>query len=178
MEALSAVNKHLTSIDPKLRALVELRVSQINGCGYCVDMHSTQARLHGETQQRLDCLQVWRECDFFEQGEIAAFRWAEALTDISHTHAPDEVYDALTPPLFRSADCRSDVHHFDDERLESDRDQSPPAPGEATLLRMTETHPPKKPLPRQATVYAAGLPRHNEHRSDCHLSGAPLIPRW
>ncbi len=95
INALGAVSKHLTSIEPRLRALVELRVSQINGCGYCVDMHSTQARLHGETQQRLDLLPVWWECDFFDPAEQAAFRWAEALTDIAHTHGPDDLYEAL-----------------------------------------------------------------------------------
>ena len=95
IEALAAVNKYLASIDPKLRTLLELRVSQINGCGYCVDMHSVQARSHGETQQRLDCLPVWWECDFFTPAECAALGWAEALTDISHTHAPDDLYAAL-----------------------------------------------------------------------------------
>ncbi len=99
IDALVAVSQHVTSIEPKLRALVELRVSQINGCAYCVDLHTTQARAHGETQQRLDCLPVWRECDFFTEAECAALRWAEALTDISHTHthAPNELYDALRP---------------------------------------------------------------------------------
>ncbi|HEY1598894.1 MAG TPA: carboxymuconolactone decarboxylase family protein [Pirellulales bacterium] len=95
-DALSAVNTHITSIDPKLRTLVELRISQINGCVYCVNMHSNQAREHGESQQRLDCLAAWYECKFFDDAEHAALAWAEALTDISHTHAPDNVYDALT----------------------------------------------------------------------------------
>jgi AhpD family alkylhydroperoxidase len=97
IDALVAVSQHVTGIEPKLRALVELRVSQINGCTYCVDLHSTQARAHGETQQRLDCLRVLQECDFFTEAECAAFRWAEALTDISHTHAPNEFYEALRP---------------------------------------------------------------------------------
>jgi AhpD family alkylhydroperoxidase len=96
-DALGSVGKHVTSIEPKLRALVELRVSQINGCGYCVDIHSTQARSHGETQQRLDCLPVWWECDFFSPAECATFRWAEAVTNISHSHAPDELFEALKP---------------------------------------------------------------------------------
>ncbi len=95
IDALAAVNKHVTRIDRKLQALVELRVSQINGCGYCVDLHSAQARARGETQQRLDCLPAWWECDFFDEPEQAAFRWAEALTDVARTHAPDEIYDAL-----------------------------------------------------------------------------------
>jgi len=55
---LAAVNKHIATIDSKLRAMVELRVSQINGCVFCVDLHATQARAEGETQQRLDCLAV------------------------------------------------------------------------------------------------------------------------
>src|SRR5262245_31939496 len=93
VDALATVGKHVGSIDPKLRALVEIRVSQINGCGYCVDMHTAQARARGETQQRLDCLPVWWECDFFEPAEEAALRWAESLTNISETHAPDEVYE-------------------------------------------------------------------------------------
>jgi uncharacterized peroxidase-related enzyme len=92
MDALGAVSKQFGSIDPKLRALVELRVSQINGCVYCVDMHSTQAREHGETQQRLDCVCVWHEAPFFDEKERAAFAWAESLTNISQTHAPDDVY--------------------------------------------------------------------------------------
>jgi AhpD family alkylhydroperoxidase len=96
-DALGTVGKHVASIEPKLRALVELRVSQINGCGYCVDVHSTQARSHGETQQRLDCLPAWWECDFFDPAECAALRWAEAVTNISHSHAPDELFQALKP---------------------------------------------------------------------------------
>ncbi|MGA2052516.1 MAG: carboxymuconolactone decarboxylase family protein, partial [Opitutales bacterium] len=59
VDLLGNAGKQLTSIDAKLRALVELRVSQINGCVYCCDLHSTQARAEGETQQRLDCLAAW-----------------------------------------------------------------------------------------------------------------------
>ncbi len=72
IKALSALPKYFEScsIDPLLRALVELRCSQINGCAYCVDMHSREARKHGETQQRLDCLCVWRETSFFSDGRL------------------------------------------------------------------------------------------------------------
>ncbi len=77
-------------------ALVEMRVSQINGCAFCLDMHATDARKLGERQQRLDCLPAWGECELFDAAEKAALAWAEALTDVSHTHAPDEAYDALT----------------------------------------------------------------------------------
>ena len=95
VNGLLAVNQHVTSIDAKLRAVVELRVSQINGCVYCVDLHAAQARQAGETQQRLDCVAVWRECPFFDEREKAAFAWAEALTHISETLAPDDLYEGL-----------------------------------------------------------------------------------
>ena len=93
---LAAASKHITSIDSKLRAMVEVRVSQINGCVYCVDLHANQARDAGETQQRLDCLAVWRECPFFEDSERSALAWAEAVTLLPETTAPDDLYDSLT----------------------------------------------------------------------------------
>ena len=94
---LAAVTKYLesSSLDPLLRALIEIRVSQINGCAYCVDLHTEQARRLGETQQRLDMLPVWHEAPYFNERERAALTWAEALTHVSTTHAPDEDYDAL-----------------------------------------------------------------------------------
>ena len=95
MEGFSALGKHLGAIDDKLRALVELRVSQINGCVYCLDLHARQAREAGELQQRLDCLAAWREYALFDERERAAFAWAEAVTHISETHAPDHLYNQL-----------------------------------------------------------------------------------
>ncbi len=95
IDMLIAVGKHVSAIDPKLKAMVELRVSQINGCVYCVDLHSQLARAAGETQQRLDCLAAWEECPFFDDRERAALAWAESLTHISATHAPDDVYNRL-----------------------------------------------------------------------------------
>jgi AhpD family alkylhydroperoxidase len=95
---LAGVTKYLesSSLDPRLRALIEIRVSQINGCVYCVDLHTKQARRLGETQQRLDTLPVWYESPFFDERERAALAWAEALTHISQTHAPDVDYDRLS----------------------------------------------------------------------------------
>jgi len=95
---LAAVTKYLesSSIDPRLRALVEIRISQINGCVYCVDLHTEQARRLGEAQQRLDTLPVWHESPYFDERERAALAWAEALTHISETHAPDADYDRLS----------------------------------------------------------------------------------
>jgi AhpD family alkylhydroperoxidase len=74
VDLLLAMGKHISALDPKLKALVELRVSQINGCVYCVDLHSQQARAAGETQQRLDCLVAWEECPFFDEKERALWR--------------------------------------------------------------------------------------------------------
>ncbi|MBS1910673.1 MAG: carboxymuconolactone decarboxylase family protein [Bacteroidetes bacterium] len=95
VDLLRSMSKHLGSIDHRLRALVELRASQINGCVYCLDLHATQAREHGETQQRLDCLSAWDECPFFDERERAALAWTESLTNVSATHAPDDLYARL-----------------------------------------------------------------------------------
>ena len=94
---LAGVTKYLesSSLDPLLRALVEIRVSQINGCVYCVDLHREQARRLGETQQRLDTLPVWYESLYFDERERAALTWAEALTHVSQTRAPEADYDRL-----------------------------------------------------------------------------------
>jgi AhpD family alkylhydroperoxidase len=91
---LLGVHQHLAIVfpDAKLRALLELRVSQINGCAYCLDMHANEARHLGESQQRLDCVAAWRETPFFTDRERAALAWAESLTHVAETHAPDELY--------------------------------------------------------------------------------------
>lgn len=85
----------IRSIDARLRAIVELRVSQINGCAYCVDLHTRDARQVGETQQRLDCLTVWKEVSFFSDVEKAALAWSEALTLVTEHGAPQAVYETL-----------------------------------------------------------------------------------
>ena len=93
-KALLGVHQHLTQVfpDAKLRALIELRISQINGCAFCLDMHANEARRLGETQQRLDCVAAFREAPFFSARERATLAWAEALTHVSGTRAPDDVY--------------------------------------------------------------------------------------
>ena len=90
LNLLVSVKKHTSSIDNKLRALVELRVSQVNGCSYCIDLHSNEAREAGELQQRLDCLSVWKESLFFSDSEMAALNWAESVTNISTEPDIDE----------------------------------------------------------------------------------------
>ncbi len=94
--SMAKASGKMPSINSKLRAVIELRVSQINGCAYCVDLHSTEARKAGETSQRLDCLIVWREVPFFDEAEKAALAWAEAITTISDNGAPEPLYMALS----------------------------------------------------------------------------------
>ena len=82
-------------LDHQLLHLIEMRASQINGCAYCLDMHSKDARLGGETEQRLYALNAWRETPFFTDRERAALEWAESLTLISQNHVPDEIYERV-----------------------------------------------------------------------------------
>jgi len=83
LDLLLSTKKHVGSIDPSLKALVEIRVSQINGCAYCVDLHSNEARALGVPLQKLDCLVVWKESGLFTEAEMAALDWAENVTYIS-----------------------------------------------------------------------------------------------
>ena len=81
-----------STLDPKMLELIKLRASQINGCAYCVDMHTKDASTMGEDPQRLHLVAVWREAPVFSQRERAALAWTEALTLLSETGAPDDVY--------------------------------------------------------------------------------------
>src|SRR6476469_9538601 len=82
-------------LDRKLLDLVRMRASQINGCAYCLDMHSKDARAKGETEQRLYGLDAWRETPSSSPRERAALEWTEALPLFADTHAPDDVYDRV-----------------------------------------------------------------------------------
>jgi AhpD family alkylhydroperoxidase len=93
-----------SGLEPKLRELVKVRASQINGCAYCLDMHTQDARTLGETEQRLYALTAWQETPFFTERERAALLWTEKVTLISVDHVPDEVYEQVRP-------------HFTDEEL-------------------------------------------------------------
>ena len=90
VDMLLSIKKHVPSIDKNLKALVEIRVSQINGCAYCVDLHSNEARQLGVHQQKLDCLPVWKESLLFSENEIVALNWAESVTNISAEPDVDE----------------------------------------------------------------------------------------
>jgi AhpD family alkylhydroperoxidase len=84
-----------SGLEPKLVHLLKMRASQINGCAYCLDMHSLDARATGESEQRLYTLEAWRETPFFSDRERAVLAWTESLTLIAQTHAPDDVYAEL-----------------------------------------------------------------------------------
>jgi AhpD family alkylhydroperoxidase len=96
-EAIAAMRNveeyvHECGLERSLIELVKLRASQINGCAYCVDMHTKDARSSGETEQRLYAVAVWHEAPFFSDRERAALAWTEAVTLVSEGHVPDSVY--------------------------------------------------------------------------------------
>jgi AhpD family alkylhydroperoxidase len=82
-----------SKLEPSLLELVKMRASQINGCAYCIDMHSKDARAEGETEQRLYALSAWRETPFFTDREQAALAWTEAVTLVAEGRVPDEAYE-------------------------------------------------------------------------------------
>ncbi|HEY9463733.1 MAG TPA: carboxymuconolactone decarboxylase family protein [Vicinamibacterales bacterium] len=86
---------HQAGFDHKLLDLVRMRASQINGCAYCLDMHSKDTRANGETEQRLYGLEAWRETPYYSERERAALEWTEALTLVADTHVPDDVYERV-----------------------------------------------------------------------------------
>ena len=83
---------HETGLESSLLELVKMRASQINGCAYCLDMHSKDARAAGETEQRLYVLNAWREAPFYTDRERAALAWTEAVTLVNESHVPEDVY--------------------------------------------------------------------------------------
>ncbi len=86
---------HGAGLEPALLELVKMRASQINGCAYCLDMHTKDARAAGETEQRIYALNAWRETPFFTPRERAALEWTEAVTRLADTHVPDDVYERV-----------------------------------------------------------------------------------
>ena len=97
MKAVSALNKAVDEcgLEVSLLHLIKLRASQINGCSFCVEMHSREARRDGETETRLYLVAAWKESPLFSERERAAFAWTEAVTLIAETHAPDDVYNEV-----------------------------------------------------------------------------------
>jgi AhpD family alkylhydroperoxidase len=96
IEGLVAVETWLANcFDPKLLDLIKVRVSQMNGCAYCLHLHRKDAIKRGETEDRLLLLDAWRESELYTERERAALAWAEALTLIAESHAPDAVYEQV-----------------------------------------------------------------------------------
>ena len=85
-----------SGLESRLLHLVYLVVSRINGCAYCIDMHSQDLRAEGESELRIDLVSVWEEVDLYTEREQAAFAWAESVTRVSATHVPDEVFARAT----------------------------------------------------------------------------------
>jgi AhpD family alkylhydroperoxidase len=82
-----------TGLEPLLQGLVKIRASQIDGCAFCLHMHTRDARKDGESQERLDLVSAWREAPVFSSRERAALEWTEAVTLVADTHVPDDVYE-------------------------------------------------------------------------------------
>jgi AhpD family alkylhydroperoxidase len=97
--AMATLQKYIDScgLERPLLELVRLRASQINGCAYCLDMHTKIARALGETEQRLYLVSAWRESPLYSERERAALEWAETVTLVSETHVPDDVYERVKP---------------------------------------------------------------------------------
>lgn len=96
---------HQSGLEESLLGLVDMRASQINGCAFCLDMHTKDARAGGESEQRLYLLSAWREArEFYSEREQAALEWTEAVTLVAEDHVPDDVYERVRP-------------HFTDEEL-------------------------------------------------------------
>jgi AhpD family alkylhydroperoxidase len=99
MQLLLAIESYLhdSKLESRLLELLKTRASQINGCAYCLDMHTKDARAEGESEQRLHTLAAWRETPFFDERERAALEWTEAVTRVADTHVPDDVYERVKP---------------------------------------------------------------------------------
>ena len=93
-KAMMELQQHVSKngLETNLLHLVYLLVSRLNGCAYCIDMHSQDLRAEGEKELRIDLVSVWAETDLYSEREMAAFTWAEAVTRVSESHVPDDVF--------------------------------------------------------------------------------------
>lgn len=103
MMEMEAYLRH-SGLEPSLMELIKMRTSQMNGCAFCLDMHSKDARAAGETEQRLYGLDAWRETPYYTDRERAALSWTEALTNVQQGHVPDSVFEEVK-------------RHFSDEEI-------------------------------------------------------------
>lgn len=97
MKAMSALEQQIarSGLEKTLIELVRLRASQINGCAYCIDVHTSDARKAGESERRLSTVAVWRETPFFTDTERAALEWTESVTLVANTRVPDDVWNRV-----------------------------------------------------------------------------------
>ena len=98
-----------SGLEHSLLELVKMRSSQLNGCAYCLDMHSKDARAAGETEQRLYLLDAWRETSIYSERERAALAWTEAVTLVADSHVPDDVYDEVSNHFTEDELVSSDI---------------------------------------------------------------------
>ena len=105
-QAMAQLERYVRNcgLEDSLLELIKIRASQINGCAFCLDMHTKDARAAGESEQRIYLLSAWREAPFYSERERAALEWTEALTLIADNHVPDELYERVKS-------------HFSDEEL-------------------------------------------------------------
>jgi AhpD family alkylhydroperoxidase len=98
-KAMSSLEEYLhhSELEPQLLLLVKMRASQINGCAYCLDMHSKDLRANGESEQRIYGLDAWEETPYYTDRERAALAWTEAVTRVAVGHVPDQVYEEVRP---------------------------------------------------------------------------------
>ena len=120
MKALVALENYMqeSRLDHSLIDLIKTRASQINGCAYCIHMHTSEARTRGETEERLYLLDAWHESPHYSERERAALAWAEAVTLVSETHVPDAVYDRAGPAFLREGTREPDAPRCSDQPME------------------------------------------------------------
>ena len=97
VEAMQGLERYVrnSGLERSLLELMKLRASQINGCAYCIDMHTKDARANSETEQRLYAVSAWRETPFYSDRERAALAWTEAVTLVGESHVPDALYEEV-----------------------------------------------------------------------------------
>ncbi len=125
MAQMEATLRH-SGLEKPLLELVKLRASQLNGCAYCIDMHTKDARAGGETEQRLYGLTAWRESPFFTPRERAALAWTEAITNIQEGHATQTAYDEARKEFEEGRAGEAHLCHHHDQYLEPHRDRLSP----------------------------------------------------
>ena len=128
MQAMLDMAKRLTdnsTLDHRLVELVKIRASQINGCAFCLHMHTSDARGQGEREERIYLLSAWRKSNLYTPKERAALAWTEALTLVTNGHAPDDVYDEVHAQIQRGGGRETDPADHHDQRVEPHRNRLP-----------------------------------------------------